>query len=98
MIRAVTIVCIALAAVLPWRVAHAEDWLDSPEAKQFRDRVVLLALIYGESSGIDPQGYMVRTKELRRLDGDCGEVEVLTLQGEKEVRRETVKACKHPTH
>jgi len=76
--------------------AHAADWLDSPEAKQFRDRVVLLALIYGESSGIDPQGYMVRTKELRKLEGDCGEVEVVTRQGEKEVRREQVQACRHP--
>ena len=54
----------------------------------------LLALIYGESNGIDPQGYMVRTKQLRKLDGDCGEVEVVTLQGEKEVRRETQRACR----
>lgn len=77
------------------RTAAAADWLDTPEAKQFRDRVVLLALIYGESNGIDPQGYMVRTKQLRQLDGDCGEVEVITLQGEKEVRRENVRACRH---
>jgi hypothetical protein len=75
---------------------HAADWLDSPEAKQFRDRVVLLALIYGESSGIDPRGYMVRTKEVRKTGEGCGDVEVVTLQGEKEVRREEVRACKHP--
>jgi hypothetical protein len=76
--------------------AHAADWLDTPEAKAFRDRVVLLALIYGESSGIDPQGYMVRTKELRKVDAECGEVEVVTLQGDKEVRREELRACRHP--
>ena len=76
--------------------AHAVGWLDSPAAAQFRDRVVLLALSYGESSGIDPQGYMVRTKELRKLEGDCSEVEAVTLRGGEEVRRETVHACRHP--
>ena len=75
--------------------SHAAEWLDSPEAKQFRDRVVQLALIYGESNGVDPQGYMVRTKLLRRLDAECGEVEAVTLQGDKELRREQVRACKH---
>ena len=90
--RASSILGSALAIAL---AAHAGDWLDSPEAKQFRDRVVLLALIHGESNGIDPQGYMVRTKELRKLEGDCGEVEVVTLQGAKEVRHETVQACRH---
>src|SRR4051812_30328557 len=90
-IRVLVFAVVALAAaLLAWRVARAAEWLDSPEARQFRDRVVLLALIYGESNGIDPQGHMVRTRQLRKLDGDCGEVEVVTLQGDKELRRETV--------
>jgi len=86
---------LALAAIAA-AAAHAADWLDSPEAKQFRDRVVLLALIYGESSGIDPQGYMVRTRLMRRLEGDCGQVEAVTLQGDRELRREELQACRHP--
>ncbi|MEJ6022288.1 hypothetical protein [Ramlibacter sp. PS4R-6] len=89
--RASWILGSALALALP---ALAAEWLDSPEAKQFRDRVVLLALIYGESNGIDPQGYVVRTKELRKLDVECSEVEVVTLQGDKEMRRETLRACR----
>ena len=86
---------LALAA-LAAAAAHAAGWLDTPEARQFRDRVVLLALIYGESSGIDPQGYMVRTRLMRALEGDCGEVEAITLQGGKEVRREQLQACRQP--
>jgi hypothetical protein len=84
----------ALAVALAWPV-HAADWLDSAEAAQFRDRVVLLALIYGESSGVDPQGFVVRTRELKKLDANCGEVEVVTLEADKEVRREQVRACRH---
>ena len=84
------------SAFLLGAAAHAADWLDSPEAKQFRDRVVLLALIYGDSSGIDPQGYMVRTRLIRALEGECGDVEAVTLQGDKEVRRELLQACRHP--
>lgn len=96
-IRVLGIVVLVLAvAFLAWRSARAADWLDSPEAKQFRDRVVLLALIYGESNGIDPQGYMVRTRLVRKLDAHCGEVEVVFLLGEKEVRRESARACKEP--
>lgn len=75
-------------------LARAADWLGSPEATRFRDRVVLLALIYGESDGIDPHGYMVRTRKLREVEGDCAVVEVVTLQGGKEVRRETARACR----
>ena len=41
------VACCALAAQ-----AQAE-WLDSPQAKEFRDRVIQLALLYGESNGID---------------------------------------------
>jgi hypothetical protein len=91
--RAFVVASVLFASLLA-APSRAVDWLDSPEAKQFRDRVVLLALIYGESDGIDPRGYMVRTKQLRQLDGDCGEVEVVTLMDAKEVRRETVRACR----
>ena len=73
----------------------ATGWLESAAAQEFRDRVVLLALIHGESSGVDPQGFLVRTRELRKLDANCAEVDVVTLLGDKEVRHEQVRACRH---
>ena len=89
---------VLLPVALPL-LAHAQvattGWLDTAAAKEFRDRVVVLALIYGESSGVDPQGFLVRTRELRKVDANCGEVEVVTLQAGNEVRREQVRACKH---
>lgn len=62
---------------------------------QFRERVVQLALIYGDSSGIDPQGFKVLTRAADAVAaGACADVEVVTLQGGDVVRRETVHACR----
>lgn len=80
--------CVAAAA-------DARDWLDTPEAISFRERVVQLALLYGESSGIDPQGYKIEARELRKIDGKCSEVEVLVIQDTSPLRREQATACKH---
>jgi hypothetical protein len=70
------------------------DWLASPQAAEFRARVVQLALIYGESSGIDLQGFKVQARETTALDNGCADVEVVTLKRDEVVRRETVRACK----
>lgn len=82
------ICCWALAA------GAQAQWLDSPQALEFRDRVVQLALIYGESSGIDLQGYKVVTREVRKIDAKCSDVEVTTSRGEKVERRVQVRACR----
>lgn len=74
--------------------AARADWLDTPEAREFRDRVVQLALIYGESSGIDLRDYKIVTREVKKVDADCSDVEVTTSKDGKDVRRETVRACK----
>jgi hypothetical protein len=70
------------------------DWLASPPAAEFRARVVQLALIYGESNGIDPHDYMIRTRSTPQQQGGCADVEVVTLKGKEVVRRETVHACR----
>ena len=74
--------------------AARADWLDTPEAREFRDRVVQLALIYGESSGIDLQGFKVETKQVEKLGQMCSYVEVKTSKDGKEVRRDKVRACR----
>jgi len=70
------------------------DWLASPQAAEFRARVVLLALIHGESNGIDPRDFMIRTRTIGELKDGCGDVEVVTLKGKEVVRSETVHACR----
>jgi hypothetical protein len=84
-----------LFAAAAWAQADEADWLASPQAAQFRARVVQLALIYGDSSGIDPQGYEVLTRAAgKRAPGDCADVEVVTSRRDEVVRRETVHACR----
>lgn len=93
---AATLAVAAAAFVLPCRAAGAADWLDSPAAREFRDRVVMLALIHGDSSGLDPQGFLIRTRMVGKAQDDCADVEVVTLQGEREIRREILHACRRP--
>jgi hypothetical protein len=90
--RALSIILVALAGFCA--TAGAADWLDTPKALEFRERVVQLALIYGDSSGIDPQGYRIETREVRKLGDTCSYVEVVTSLDGKELRRETVRACR----
>ncbi len=56
--------------------------------------MVQLALLYGESSGIDLEGHKVVTRELRKLDARCSDVEVVTSRDGKVERTETVRACR----
>jgi hypothetical protein len=72
-----------------------EDWLKSAEAESFRERVVTLALIYGNSSGIDPRGYMVIAHEVSEPKQECADVEVDTYLGPQLVAKETEHACRH---
>ena len=66
------------------------------QSAEFRERVVQLALIYGESSGIDLEGFMVRAREVRKLDAECSDVEVVTWKDGRAVQSETLRACRHP--
>ena len=73
------------------------QWLNSPPAQAFQQRVIDLALIYDESSGIDPEGYKIDTRvTTERLLG-CVVVQMVISQGGKEVKRESVPACKSPS-
>jgi hypothetical protein len=74
---------------------HDAEWLSSPKALEFRDRVVQLALIYGDSSGIDPQGFKIVTRAPRAVAvGNCEDVEVVSSKGSDVLKRETVHACR----
>ena len=89
------ILALVLPAAASCATTHDADWLSSAKALEFRDRVVQLALIYGDSSGIDPQGFKILTRAPRAVAaGDCEEVEVVTSKGSDVVKRETVHACR----
>lgn len=76
------------------QTAADREWLASPQAAEFRERVIQLALIHGDSNGIDLRDYMIRTRTIGELKNGCGDVEVVTFRGKDEVRRETVHACR----
>jgi hypothetical protein len=85
---------VAAAGFALARAQDASTWLASEPARVFRDRVVELALIYGSSSGIDPQGYKVEARRTSALVEKCARVAITTsLQGVV-ARRETVDACR----
>lgn len=69
-------------------------WLASPPAAEFRARVVQLALIYGDSGGIDLRDFKVQARKASKEEGGCADVQVVTSQGASVVRRETVHACR----
>jgi hypothetical protein len=64
-----------------------------PAELAFRDRVVQLALIYGESSGIDLDGAKVEAREVRKVNEKCSDVEIVVSK-DGSTTRETVRACK----
>ena len=76
------------------QTAADREWLASPQAVEFRERVIQLALIHGESNGIDLRDYMIRTRLLGAMKDGCGDVEVVTLKGSDVMRQETVRACR----
>jgi hypothetical protein len=89
-----------LAACMPWAVLAQEAaplgrWLDSGEAQAFRQRVVQLALIYGESTGIDPRGLRVVTHRITQTTPGCGRVQVQAFEGERLVLEAIEAACRH---
>lgn len=74
--------------------AGDQEWLASAAAAGFRARVVQLALIYGDSSGIDPRDFKVLARTAGQPEAGCADVEVVTLKGGEIVRRETLRACR----
>jgi len=89
------VACCACAAALAQESQPLERWLASAEAQAFRERVVQLALIYGESSGIDPRGLRIVTRRTAETAPGCGRVQVQAFEGGKPVLETAVDACRH---
>jgi hypothetical protein len=71
------------------------EWLDSPAARQFRMRVAQLAVIYGDSRGVDPHGLLVTGRRMEPLQPDCADVDIVVHLGKHEPLHERLRACRH---
>jgi hypothetical protein len=72
---------------------NASEWLASAAAREFRGRVVQLAVLYGDSRGIDPRGLLVTARRMEDAKAKCPAVEVAVLAEGKELLHEQVQVC-----
>ncbi len=86
------VVCGACAA----QTVHAPPppWPDTPATREFRQRVLDLAVLYGDSSGLDPNGYLIETSDKGPARPGCRSVLARTSLGGVAVSAETFEVCK----
>jgi hypothetical protein len=70
-------------------------WPDTPGSREFRERVIYLALLYRTSSGIDPNGYKIRARLTDAGADACKIAEVATMADSALVRLDLLPACPH---
>lgn len=73
-------------------------WPDTPATREFRQRVLDLAVIYGESSGLDPNGYLIETSDQGAAQPGCRHVLARTSLGGVAVAAQTFEVCKPKPH
>ena len=86
---------VALAAVCLWcaQCAAQAQWPDTPQSRAFRQRVIDLALLYGESSGIDEAGFMIHAQVVAPAGPPCKTVAVDIHLGGTKLREDSFQAC-----
>lgn len=92
----VWLACTACVAQAP--AAPPAPWPDTPATREFRQRVLDLAVLYGESSGLDPNGYLIVTSDQGVLPGGCHRVLARTSLGGVAVSAQTFEVCKTKPH
>jgi hypothetical protein len=70
-------------------------WPDTPSTRIFRQRTLDLAVLYGESSGLDPNGYLIETTDQGPARPGCRSVLVRTSLGGVAVSAEALEVCKN---
>jgi uncharacterized membrane protein (DUF4010 family) len=83
----------AAAQVAPAATAAA-PWPDTPATREFRQRVLDLAVLYGESSGLDPNGYLIETNDTGPAGPGCRRVLARISLGGVAVSADTFEVCK----
>lgn len=72
-------------------------WPDTPQTREFRQRVLDLAVLYGESGGLDPNGYLIETTDLGPAQPGCRRVRARTSFARVVVATEEFEVCKPAT-
>lgn len=72
----------------------APAWPDTPATREFRQRVLDLAVLYGESSGLDANGYLIETSDQGPTRPGCRRVLARTSLGGVVVSADTFEVCK----
>lgn len=79
----------------PATVAPAPaPWPDTANTREFRRRVLDLAVLYGTSSGLDPNGYLIATTDLGVIRPGCHRVRARTSLAGVEVGNDVFEVCK----
>ena len=71
-------------------------WPDTEATREFRQRVLALAVLYGESSGLDPNGYLIETTDQGPAQAGCRKVLARISLGGVAVSAQTFEVCKDP--
>jgi len=74
-------------------VVAAVVWPDTEATRAFRQRVIDLALLYGSSSGIDPNGFKIEARIIDGRERGCALAEVATTFAGAPVRLDRLPAC-----
>ncbi len=87
--------CLALlGGVCAAQPVPATPWPDTPATREFRQRVLDLAVLYGESSGLDPNGYLIEAADQGPARPGCRSVLARTSLGGAAVTARTFEVCK----
>jgi hypothetical protein len=86
--------CAQAAAQAVPSAVPVQAWPDTPATREFRQRVLELAVLYGESSGLDANGYLIETTDQGPARPGCRSVRVRTSLGGVAVSAETFEVCK----
>ena len=87
--------CAQVAAQVVPGAALPPPWPDTPATREFRQRVLDLAVLYGESRGLDPNGYLIETTDQGPARPGCRSVLARTSLGGGAVSAETLEVCKN---
>jgi hypothetical protein len=83
------------AGAVTKRNVSPPPWPDTAASREFRERVVYLALLYRASTGIDPDGFKIRARLTDASADACKIAEVATMADNALVRLDLVPACPH---
>lgn len=94
LVMAMSVPTLAQTVPAPGVSGTPAPWPDTPQTREFRQRVLDLAVLYGESAGLDPNGYLIETTDLGPAKPGCRRVRARTSLSGVVVTTEEFEVCK----